>query len=195
MTGHGGHALERRLQPLAAAGDDEVHDARLGGELGQLVAAAAGHQRHRARRQAGGGGGVGGDGGEHRVGVRGRARAAQHDRVAGLQAQRGGVDGHVRAGLVDDRDHPERDAHAPQLQAVGQRRAVDDLAHGIGERGDLAHARRHPGDARLGSARAGPAARRTGRSPRRPPGRGRWPRGSARWLRAARRRSPPAPRP
>ena len=66
----GGDALERRLQALAAARDDEVHDAGLGGQLGQLLAAAAGDQRHRARRQARGGGGVGGDGGEHRVGVR-----------------------------------------------------------------------------------------------------------------------------
>ena len=40
---------------------------------------------------------------------RGR-RAAQHDRVAGLQAQRGRVDRDVRPRLVDDRDDAERDA-------------------------------------------------------------------------------------
>ena len=83
-----------------------------------------------------------GDARQHRVGVRRRARAAQDDRVAGLQAQRRGVDRHVRPGLVDDRDDAERHPHAPQLQAVGERLAVDHLADRIGQRGDLPHAGR-----------------------------------------------------
>ena len=40
--GHGRDALERRLQSLAAARDDQIDRARLGRELGELRAAAAG---------------------------------------------------------------------------------------------------------------------------------------------------------
>ena len=64
--------------------------------------------------------------------------AAQDHRVAGLQAQRGGIGGHVRARLVDHRDHAERDAHALDQQPVGARLAARDLADRIGQRGDLA---------------------------------------------------------
>ena len=122
----------------------------------------------------------GDDRGQHGVRVRRRGRAAQHDRVAGLQAQRGGVDGHVRPRLVDDGDDAERHAHLAHVEPVGQPVAVDDLADGVGQRGDRAH---RVGDRRRsasGRARAGPSARRRAR-PRGPPrGRGRWPRGSRR---------------
>ena len=52
-----------------------------------------------------------------------RARASlpprRSTRVAGLQAQRRGVGGHVGARLVDHRDHAERHAHALDRDAVG----------------------------------------------------------------------------
>ena len=64
--------------------------------------------------------------------------AAQDDRVARLQAQRRGVDRHVRARLVDDRDDAERHAHLAHVQAVRQATALDHLADRVGERGDLA---------------------------------------------------------
>ena len=65
---------------------------------------------------------------EHAVGVQRRRSAAQHDRVAALERERGDVDGHVRAGLVDRADHAERHAHLGQLQAVGQDGSAHDLA-------------------------------------------------------------------
>ncbi len=145
----GRDALERVLQALAAARDDEVDDAVLGRELRELLATAAGNEDDRALGDAGALGGVGGDGREHGVGVRRRRRAAQHDRVARLQAQRRGVDRDVGPGLVDDRDHAERHAHLADVEAVGQPEAVDDLADRVGERGDRAHPRGDPGDARL----------------------------------------------
>ena len=49
-------------------------------------------------------------------------RAAQQHRVAGLEADAGGVGGDVGAGLVDDADHTERHPHLAQLEAVGERR-------------------------------------------------------------------------
>ena len=51
MTGTFATALQRLLQPLAAARDDQVDDALLAGQLGELLAPAAGHERDRARRQ------------------------------------------------------------------------------------------------------------------------------------------------
>ena len=71
--------------------------------------------------------------------MRRRGRAAQHDRVARLQRQRGRVDGHVRARLVDHGDDAERDADLAQVEPVGQPLAADDLADGVGQRGDRAH--------------------------------------------------------
>ena len=82
---------------------------------------------------------------EHRVRVRRRGRAAQHDRVARLQAQRRAVDRHVRARLVDHRHHAERHAHAAHVEPVLEPVALDRLAHRVGQRGDRAHvARRSP---------------------------------------------------
>ena len=158
--GHRGHALQRRLQPLAAARDDQVDDARSG-----WPARRAPRARRPPRATSAPSGSpasaaaCGGDRRQHGVGVRGRARAAQHDRVARLQAQRGGVDRHVRARLVDDRHDAERHPHLAHVEPVGQPRAVDHLADRVGQRRDLAHARGHrrrPGARR---ARAGRAAR------------------------------------
>ena len=59
-----------------------------------------------------------------------------------LSAEHGGVDGDVRARLVDHADDAERHAHLPHLQAVGQRVAAHDLADRVGQRRDVAHARR-----------------------------------------------------
>ena len=74
--------------------------------------------------------------------------AAQHDRVASLQAQRGGVDRDVGARLVDDRDHAERHAHLAHVEAVGQPPALDHLPDGVGQRGDRAYRGGDRGDPR-----------------------------------------------
>jgi hypothetical protein len=125
-----------------ATRDDQIDVARLRGELGELPAPASSDERHAAGRQPRRDRRLGGDEGEHRVGVGRRGGAAQDDRVARLQAQGGGVDGDVGTRLVHHRDHPEGDADLAYVQAVGQAVAVDDLADGIGEGGDLAHCAR-----------------------------------------------------
>ena len=153
--------LQRLLQPLSPARDDQVDHAVLGRELAQLVAVAAAHDRdralgharplHRARRHLR----------QHGVRVRRGRRAAQHDRVARLEAQRRAVDRHVRARLVDDRHHAERHAHAPHVEPVLEPVPIDRLAHRVGERRDRAHVRRDAGQPLLGRAsagRAGPSA-------------------------------------
>ena len=132
---------ERLLQPLAPARDDQVDQLVLGRQLGQLLTPAAGDEADRALGRV-----LGGDRGEDRVGVRGARRAPQHDRVARLQAQRGGVDRDVRPRLVDHRDDAERRPRLGDVQAVGQPEPVDDLADRIRQRGDVAHLRGDRGD-------------------------------------------------
>ncbi len=68
------------------------------------------------------------DGAQDGVGAHRGGRAAQDDRVAGLQAQRRRVDRDVRPRLVDDGDDAERDADLADVQAVGEPPALDDLA-------------------------------------------------------------------
>ena len=77
--------------------------------------------------------------GEDAVGVQGGAAAAQDDGVARLEAQGGRVDGHVGTRLVDHGDDAERDADLAQLDAVVEAPAVDDLADGVGQGGDVLH--------------------------------------------------------
>ena len=101
------------------------------------LAALAGHQLHGVGGQPGAADGVAQH--PHQGGVRGvrGGRAAQQDGVAGLQAERGGVDRDVGAGLVDDPDDAERDADLAQVDAVGQGRAAHDLADRVGQRGHV----------------------------------------------------------
>ena len=107
---------------------------------------------------------LGEDGDQRGVGAERRRRAAQQRRVAALQAEPGGVDRHVRAGLVDDADHAERHPHLAQLQPVGQPRAADDVADRVGQGDELAQRGGDPGDAGRRRAAAGraptPACRR-----------------------------------
>ena len=131
---------EQLLELLAAARDDDVDQALEGDHLEQRLA-RPGDEGDRLGRQAGFEHRALHDLGQHAVGVFGRAAAAQHDGVARLQAEPGGVDGHVGARLVDDGDHAERHAHARELDAVGQPAPVFDLADRVGQRGQLADAR------------------------------------------------------
>ena len=112
--------------------------------------------------------------------------AAQDRGVAGLQAQRAGIGGHVRAALVDDADHPERHAHALDASArwaaaTRLRRCRRDRAARRSPRGSRRSPRRAPH-----RAAAGRGARRPDRRRARRPCRARWPRESRRRVPARR---------
>ena len=96
----------------------------------------------------------GDDLGEDAIGAVGVAAAAQDDGVAGLEAESGGVDGHVGPGLVHHRDDPERHPDPLDLQSLGRPPPGDDLPHRIGQGGDVAQA---AGYAVAGVARRGEA--------------------------------------
>ena len=82
-------------------------------------------------------------------GVEALPAAAEDGRVAGFQAQRAGVGGHVRPRFVDDADHAERRAHPGDAQAVRPVPLGGDAADRVGQGGDL----RHPGGHRLDPVR------------------------------------------
>ena len=142
---HGGHLLQRRLQPLAAARDDQVDQAVRSRQLREVLATAV-EQLHRPARQPRARDRLGHERRQGAVRASRVARSAQDDRVAALQRQRRAIDGHVRPRLVDHRDHAERRAHLPQVQPALERAVLDLLADGVRQGDDLAHPGRHRGD-------------------------------------------------
>ena len=121
---------------------------------------------HRVLGQAGGGEALVHACGDRLVGAHRLGAAAQDRRVARFEAQRGGVGGDVRPRFVDDADHAERHAHRPTWMPRRPVLELADLADGIGQRGDLAQARRPSPRSRAASsasrstnASSSPAAR------------------------------------
>ncbi len=128
---------DRTDQGGAAARDEDVDQAAGPHQLPYGVAALARDELHRVGGEARAADGVAQDPDQGGVGgVRGGG-AAQQDRVAGLQAEGGGVHGDVGAGLVDDADHAEGDADLAQVDAVGQGRAAHHLTDRVGQRGHV----------------------------------------------------------
>ncbi|KAF5044173.1 hypothetical protein DSECCO2_494530 [anaerobic digester metagenome] len=109
---------------------------------------------HAALGQPGRGQGPAQEAAQDLVGVEGLGTAAQDDAVAGLEAEDGRVDGHVGAGLVDDGDDAQGDAHAAHEQAVGPLDHALDLAHRVGQPGHVPAGRGHGVDALVGDAQA-----------------------------------------
>ena len=136
------------LEVLSAARDDEVDVLALLEQLGELPAVRA-EVRDGLARQAGLDDRALDDLGEDAVGVQRRAAAAQDDGVAGLEAERGRVDGHVGPRLVDDGDDAQRHADLAQLHAVVEAPAVDELADGVRQGRDVAHGALHVAQAVL----------------------------------------------
>ena len=71
------------------------------------------------------------------VGVDRLLAAPKDGRVAALDAECGGVDGHVGPALVDHEDDAQRDADLAHVEPVGPPARADDLADRVGQGGDL----------------------------------------------------------
>ncbi len=149
---HGGDALQRGLEPRAAAGEDEIHGVGLRGKLRELLAATTGNETDRAIRHSGAARRLSGNLGQHCVRASCRTAAAQDAGVAGLQAERGGIDRHVGPRLIDDGHNAKGHQLASQLDAVGEAPAVEHLADRVRERGHIARLLGDRGDA-LGGKR------------------------------------------
>ena len=74
------------------------------------------------------------DGGRRAKTVR---AAAQHDRIAALEAERAGVRGHVGPAFVDDADDAERRRHALDDEAIGTGVPRQHSPDRVGQGGDL----------------------------------------------------------
>ena len=153
---HARLALHARDQALAAARHDDVDGAVEARQ--HLADGGAVGRRHELDRVLGQAGRLQALDQAGMDGARGieRIRAAAQDHgVAGLQAQRAGIGGHVGAALVDHADDAERRAHALDVQAVRPVPCGDHLADRIGQRGDRRDAVGHGRDARRRRASAG----------------------------------------
>ena len=80
--------------------------------------------------------------------LEGLLAAAQDAGVAGFEAERGALDGHVGARFVNDGDDADGHADFADVEAVRARDVLEFLADGVGQRGDLADAFREGAQAR-----------------------------------------------
>ena len=140
---HAGLARDALDQPLAAARHDHVDVFGPADELADGGAVGGLDDLHRGVGQAGVAQAVAHAGGDRLIAVDRLLATAQDRRVAGLEAQRRGVGGDVGARFVDDADHAERHPHLAHLNAARAAFHVADLAHRIGQRGNLLQPLRH----------------------------------------------------
>ena len=130
-------------QAFATARHDHVDVLFIRDEEADGSAIDRGDHLDRGFRQAGCGQAFAHAGGNGLVAVQCLRPAAQDAGVAGLEAQRRGVGGHVRPRFVDDADDAERHAHLADLNAGRPVPQLADLADGVAQRRDLFEAFRH----------------------------------------------------
>ena len=139
------HAVD---QALAAARNDDVERAvEARQHLAHNLAGGKGSARNGGFRQARLPQALDKAGVDRGGRVKAVRAAAQHHRVAALQAQRAGVGGDVRPALVDDADDAERGRDALDDEAVGAIVGREHPADRIGQFCDLLHPLRHRLDA------------------------------------------------
>ncbi len=132
--GHLGIAADALDQALAAAGDDDVHVLRHGDEVPHGFAVGGLHELHGIAGQAGLLERLLHKAREGPIGIDGLGTAPQNAGVAALDAQRGGLDGHVGAAFVDHAEDADRHAHLAHADAAGLLAhagyLADHVAHG-----------------------------------------------------------------
>ncbi|MNJ19841.1 hypothetical protein D3C77_141650 [compost metagenome] len=141
-------------QALAATRHDDIDKLRHADQRADRFAIGGFHHLYHRRRQAGLGQPALDAGGNGTVGVDGLGAATQDGGVAGLEAQAGGVDGHVRPGFVDDPDHAQRYAHLADLNTRRPIAHVTDRTDRVWKAGDLAQTDDHAVDTGRGQRQA-----------------------------------------
>ena len=131
-------ALHPIDQAFSAARHNDVERAvRPLEHLADRLARGEGNARNRGFGQAGLLQPVGEAGMDRGRRVKTVRSAAQHHRVAALEAERAGVGGHVRPALVNDADDAERRRHAFDDEAVWAGEGREHPSDRIGQRGDV----------------------------------------------------------
>ena len=126
------------VQTRAAARDDHIHVFVQLQQFGHARPIGVVDELHGFSRQAGFLQRLLNDGHQRAIGVQRLAAAAQDDGIACFQRQPGHVHRDVGARFVDHAQHAQRHALLVDLQTVGQGGRLEDLAHRIGQRGDIA---------------------------------------------------------
>ena len=75
---------------------------------------------------------------DSQIGILRITSALEHTDIAALEAKREHIEGHIRASLINDSDHPERDAHPLDFQAVRPGAAGKDTSKRRRKRGHIA---------------------------------------------------------
>ena len=130
-------------EALAAARHDDVDVLVVGDEMSDRRTVGRRDDLHGVLGQSGGAKAAMHAGGDGLIAADRLGAAAQDRRIAGLEAQPGGIRRHVRPRFVDDADHTQRHAHPSDLDPGGPVLEIGDLADGIGQRGDGFETRRH----------------------------------------------------
>ncbi len=124
---HRGDILQRVLQTLPTPRDQQVDHAFLGGEFGQLIAAAAGREHNRVGRQSGLRKALPHDFRQRRIRALGVAGAAQQYRVAALDGQHGAIDRDVGPGFIDDGHNTQRHPDLAEIESVVESSVLEHL--------------------------------------------------------------------
>lgn len=141
-----GVAADALDQALATARHDHVDELRHGDQLTDGSAVGSFHHLHGSCRQIGHGQALLDTAGNRLIGMDGLGAATQDGGVAGLQAQAGRIDGHVRPRLVDDADHAQRHTHFADLDTGRQVAHALNLADRVRQGRHLAQAFDHAVD-------------------------------------------------
>ena len=134
---HAGEGNDCLDQAFSAARDDEVEPLIHAGHGGDAAAVGEGDELDGMLGQAGFRAAFLEGGGDGEVRVDGLAAAAQDGGVAGLEAERRGIGGHVGAAFENDADGADGNAHLLDADAVGAVPVIKHLADGIGQGGDV----------------------------------------------------------
>ena len=153
-AGHPGVFHTGADQPCAAAGDQQIHKAHGGHQLGSALAGGVLHQLDILRGKAAAAqsllqhihNGVGA--------VPCLLAAAQNAHIAAFQRQSGGIAGHIGAAFVNDGHHAHGHGGFFDQQAAGGGVGGQRLAHRVRQGGHLPNALRHGGNACRGEQQA-----------------------------------------
>ncbi len=145
--GHAGVPLHALDQRAAAARDQQVDPAGGGEHGGDVVPVGVGGDLHAGRRQSGLDQALGDGVVDGAPAVQAVRAAAQDHRVAGLEAEPGGVGADVGAALVDHADDADRHGDATEAEPVRPRPLGQYSPGRTGQCGDVVEALRHRLDA------------------------------------------------
>ena len=137
--GNAALALHPLDQPAPAPGHDHIDAIGQAQQRAHRPPVGGGQSLDRILRQSRLGERAAQAGEDRRRGMPAFRAAAQDRGIAGAQAQRPGIGGHIGPGFIDDSDDAQRHGDPRDMEAVGPRDLAQGPAHGIGQGSDGGH--------------------------------------------------------